>query len=533
MAVPKIMLELATVSSSNLDSLPVQDGRIIVLSDKSGLFYDMRGARHKLTSIEFVGDLPEIGEIGTIYIRTNDNGGIYRYLGEAGGFEMVKIGGFALPPSDNKQYVQKNGLWQMLDYTYECTGANEDAANIVAAIETLNQLCPDGAVLSISGNCSSIIENGIYAMLLKDSSLTLDFKNAVWPASAKFNNASYMIANFVYEESKMNVANLTFTDIQDHLKDDSLVPITFGVNKLENCTFTVSDDRYKDFVIAGYTSHVVNCNLVNCGYIHILGESGINVIENNILENTSIRKGENRILFNSGMTNFERDISLESTSWADIINIANSGSGASFFHVGDTKTLQIGENTWTACLIGFNHDSNSAGQTKNMTFACYSTPALTKTIFDDNEPDFRTYIDSECTIRQYLSTLLSSMNDAELVTELTTADGPVKRTFTYDNSMLSTANTYDPLFLFSYVELSGKNLIDIGDSTLDEGSIYSFFDMKDDLPGLTGYSTSWIRSRKVTSQDDSMYAVGYNTGANTLITYRPDRSCGFMFGFCL
>lgn len=47
---------------------------------------------------------------------------------------------------------------------------------------------------------------------------------------------------------------------------------------------------------------------------------------------------------------------LEKTSWADISAIAKSGEASKYFSIGDRKSITVGENTYCARIIGFNHD---------------------------------------------------------------------------------------------------------------------------------------------------------------------------------
>lgn len=63
-----------STTSDKTDTVPVEDGQIIVLSDKSGYFYDFDGKRRAVGGISFIPDLSESGQEDILYICTEPAG---------------------------------------------------------------------------------------------------------------------------------------------------------------------------------------------------------------------------------------------------------------------------------------------------------------------------------------------------------------------------------------------------------------------------------------------------------------------------
>lgn len=75
-----------STTSDKIDTVPVEDGQIIVLSDKSGYFYDFDGKRRAVGGISFIPDLSESGQEDILYICTEPAG---LYLWNSGEYSSI------------------------------------------------------------------------------------------------------------------------------------------------------------------------------------------------------------------------------------------------------------------------------------------------------------------------------------------------------------------------------------------------------------------------------------------------------------
>lgn len=123
-------VEFITTSAAKLPNIPIVDGQIIALEDKSGYYYDMNNTRHNVAAVEVGSNLPKFGQLNTLYVCT-DPIGIYLWNGST-------YIGINVAPVDGYSYVSKNGEWSRLPYIYECTNTGKDCIDIRNNIDSFN-----------------------------------------------------------------------------------------------------------------------------------------------------------------------------------------------------------------------------------------------------------------------------------------------------------------------------------------------------------------------------------------------------------
>ena len=160
--------------------------------------------------------------------------------------------------------------------------------------------------------------------------------------------------------------------------------------------------------------------------------------------------------------------SLEETSWADISRIARLGMAKDYFAIGDTKTLTISSVTYSAQIIGFDHDTPQSTTTykrskAGITFQLVNTHDTTAKM--NNSMGQTGGWESSAMRSSTMATLLSQLPSA-----LSSVFATVKKPTSQGNSS-TIVNSNDKLFLLSEVEVFGSNSY----SYASEGTQYAWF----------------------------------------------------------
>lgn len=211
---------------------------------------------------------------------------------------------------------------------------------------------------------------------------------------------------------------------------------------------------------------------------------------------------------------------LESSSWDDISSISERGVADSVWNVGDKKTVNIDGTDYQFQIIGFNHDTKTAGGTSGITFQLVN---CLDSKYQMNSSDTNSGGWTSCAMRSStMATLLTKLPSAlqnviKAVNKLTAA-----------GSQSATINTTsDKLFLLSEVEIFGS----ITYSKPGEGSQYAYYKagnsaIKSSYGSASGW---WVRSPRGDANDffcmvASNGVAHYNYAGNTN---------GVAFGFCV
>ena len=179
---------------------------------------------------------------------------------------------------------------------------------------------------------------------------------------------------------------------------------------------------------------------------------------------------------------------LANNTWEQINEVANEGIAASVWSIGDEIDIEVLNETVTACIIDFDHDTLSDGSgTAAITFGLKTIPNQKQpfwTKIDHNPSDVNYFNSVQWT--WYRNTLIPSippnMTDFIKSVKKTAISlyrrrwyNGVSNKYEYDMATTKTVNCY--LFPFSYKEV---NLPDLGAEELNqyletEGSLYQYY----------------------------------------------------------
>ena len=216
---------------------------------------------------------------------------------------------------------------------------------------------------------------------------------------------------------------------------------------------------------------------------------------------------------------------LESLSWSRVAAISKMGLASTMFHIGDEKTLTVNGVSYTAVIIGFDHDvpvdiatygRSKAGitwQLKNCINRKYQMNSI-----NDNSGGW-----ASCAMRtSTMATLLS-----QLASDLKNAIVKVKK-FTYTGyQSTTTSTTNDFLFLLSEVEIFGSTKY----TNAGEGSQYEYYQFGNSrVKTVNGSASEWWERSSTVSSSNNFCLVKDNGDDHS---QRADGSEGVSFAFCV
>ena len=210
---------------------------------------------------------------------------------------------------------------------------------------------------------------------------------------------------------------------------------------------------------------------------------------------------------------------LNDTAWEDISICSKLGMAQNFWKVGDTKTVNIGGTNYDVQIIGFNHDTLTAGGKVGITFQMVD---CLNTTYNMNSSDTNSGGWTNSAMRSRMSTFLGQLpvalqNVIKAVNKLTSAG----------NQSATINTTSDKLFLLSEIEIFGTTTY----SKSGEGSQYDW------------YKAGNSKVKKVNGSADYWWERSPYSGNTTTFCYVNDSgnadsnyasvSRGVSFGFCV
>lgn len=211
--------------------------------------------------------------------------------------------------------------------------------------------------------------------------------------------------------------------------------------------------------------------------------------------------------------------SLETASWGVIDSISKSGKASSFWSVGDKKTINIDGTDYQFQIIGFNHDTKTAGGKAGITFQmvdCMNTKA------EINSSNINGGWTS-CAMRtSTLNSIFSSLpadlqNVIKAVNKLTSAG----------NQSATINTTSDKLFLLSEVEIFGSTHY----SKSGEGSQYAYYKAGNSkVKKVNGSASDWWE-RSPSRGTNNYFCCVANSASPT--HFDAIWTEGVAFGFCV
>ena len=212
--------------------------------------------------------------------------------------------------------------------------------------------------------------------------------------------------------------------------------------------------------------------------------------------------------------------SLNDTDWADIAICSKLGMAEQFFKVGDTKTVNINGTNYEFQIIGFNHDTKTAGGKAGITFQMVDCLA---TVYSMNSSNTNVGGWTSSVMRQTtLNTIFS-----QLPTALQNVIQAVNKLTSAGNQSTTINTTSDKLFLLSEIEIFGTRTY----SVAGEGSQYEWYKAGNSKIKYRNSSadTWWERSPN-SGTATNFCCVDSSGGAGN---YYASSSSGVSFGFCV
>lgn len=211
---------------------------------------------------------------------------------------------------------------------------------------------------------------------------------------------------------------------------------------------------------------------------------------------------------------------LETAGWDVIDSISKSGNAASIWSVGDKKTINIDGTDYQFQIIGFNHDTKTAGGTAGITFQMVDCMNATAQMNSSNTNSGGW---TSCAMRtSVLNSIFSS-----LPADLQKAIKAVNKLTSAGNQSATINTTSDKLFLLSEVEIFGSTTY----SKSGEGSQYAYYKAGNSkVKKVNGSASYWWERSPYGSYSThfcNVYSNGnadYNSASN---------SYGVAFGFCI
>lgn len=211
---------------------------------------------------------------------------------------------------------------------------------------------------------------------------------------------------------------------------------------------------------------------------------------------------------------------LETAGWEVIDSISKSGNAASVWSVGDKKTINIDGTDYQFHIIGFNHDTKTAGGTAGITFQMVDCMNDTAQM---NRSDTNNGGWTSCAMRALvLNSIFSS-----LPAELQKAIKAVNKLTSAGNQSDTINTTSDKLFLLSEVEIFGSTTY----SFAGEGSQYDWYKAGNTrVKKVNGSVDNW-RERSPYRGNTSHFCIVDGDGNDTATI--ASNSDGVSFGFCV
>lgn len=211
---------------------------------------------------------------------------------------------------------------------------------------------------------------------------------------------------------------------------------------------------------------------------------------------------------------------LELSSWEDIATVSESGLAAEVWDIGDTKTITVNGVSYTAVVIGFDHDTLTTTGDRTTAGITFQLQNCLATTYKMNSSDTNSGGWTSCLMRtSTMATLLSQLSAdlqgvLKFVNKLTSA-----------GSQSATINTTsDKLFLLSEIEVHNTTTY----SKAGEGSQYAYY-AAGNSKVKTGATVWWHRSPRGTTS--TQFTNTSNVGNVNYI--EASGLWGVAFAFCV
>lgn len=216
---------------------------------------------------------------------------------------------------------------------------------------------------------------------------------------------------------------------------------------------------------------------------------------------------------------------LESLNWSQVATISKMGLASAQFHIGDKKTLTVNGVSYTAVIIGFDHDTpvDTATYGRDKAGITWQLKNCLNTTYQMNSSNTNSGGWTSCAMRtSTMATLLS-----QLASDLKNAIVKVKKLSSAGNQSTAINTTEDSLFLLSEVEIFGSTT----HAKAGEGSQYEYYQSGNSrVKTVNGSVSAWWERSPSGSYSTLFCDVSFNgyAGGNDASV-----SLGVAFGFCV
>lgn len=211
---------------------------------------------------------------------------------------------------------------------------------------------------------------------------------------------------------------------------------------------------------------------------------------------------------------------LETAGWDFIDSVSKSGNAASVWSVGDKKTVAINGTNYQVQIIGFNHDTKTAGGKAGITFQLVDCLNTTYQM-NSSETNVGGWKSSE--MRSHMSEFFGQLDE-----DLQSVIKAVNKLTSAGDQSTTIDTTSDKLFLLSEVEIFGSN----PHTKPGEGSQYTYYKAGNStIKKVNGSANDWwTRSPTGNSSTYFCEVTSFRGGA---YNYPANESEGVSFGFCV
>lgn len=213
--------------------------------------------------------------------------------------------------------------------------------------------------------------------------------------------------------------------------------------------------------------------------------------------------------------------SLEATSWSDISIMSQFGVCDQYFKVGDKKNITVNGVSYPVQIIGFNHDTLTAGGTAGVTFQLVNCLATTYPMEASNTNANGW---EGCVMRK---TTLNSTIYGQLSSDLKAVIKAANKVSSVGNNSSGLETTSDKLFLLSEIEIFGATTY----SFAGEGSQYEYYKAGNSTIKTVNGSAYYWWERSPRSGNTFGFCSVYSGGGADYSD--ASGSCGVSFGFCV
>lgn len=223
---------------------------------------------------------------------------------------------------------------------------------------------------------------------------------------------------------------------------------------------------------------------------------------------------------------FEIGSSLETTSWSDISLISRLGYAQNFFSVGDTKTLTVNDITYTAVIIGFDHDNvnNATTYKRSKAGITFQLVDCLNTTYRMEETGINTNGWNGCNMRL---THLRTTIWGQLQTSLKNVIVTVNKLASAGDQSTTIVTSADTLFLLSEIEVFGARTYSVN----GEGTQYAWYTAGNSkIKKVNGSANYWWLRSPVYNSSTNFCTVSGGGGA---YTNTASIASGVSFGFCV